>query len=358
MKFDINKINIPNALKYRAMFIAGGLTHCIFLIVFYFYDIFPMMIVNGVSIAIYVLGSLFSVRKSTGTMKYGWMLAFFGEIVLHGFLCTLLFGWGADFHLYMLIIVPLAIYVLFLSSTIGVFVATVSVMIVVDFAAFILAGVLVNNTEMLPYYPLSYDESTTLSRINIFFSAIILIGFAMLFALEIHMLLRDLNETNHRLEFIANHDQLTGLYNRHSIKPMVGRLEISERPYCVVLGDIDDFKKVNDTYGHDTGDETLRQVADAIKCGISDGDIACRWGGEEMLLVLLGSRAECMQRITAIREDIISRSVKHDSGELGVTITFGFVDYTEAEGLERQVSLADSRLYFGKKNGKNVIVHE
>lgn len=358
MKFDLNKLNISSSLKYRAMFVAGGVAHAVFLVFFYFAGIMPLVFVNIGSVSVYVLGSLFSVRKSTGTVKYGWMIVFFSEIVIHSVLCTLLLGWDPSFHLYLLVIMPIAIYVLFFSASIGKFLVTVGVMTIVDFGAVVASGIILKNFEMLPYYPLSYSDAMILDRVNLFISAVILVFFAMLFALEIYGLLHNLGETNKKLEFIANHDQLTGLYNRHSIKPMVNRIEISGRSYCVALGDIDDFKKVNDTYGHDAGDETLRQVSDAIKCGIEDSDIACRWGGEEILLIIVGDRAECLERVNAIRNDIISRKVKNGEDEFGVTVTVGFVDNTEAEGLERLVSLADSRLYYGKKNGKNMIVSE
>lgn len=358
MKFDLNKLNISSSLKYRAMFIAGGVAHSVFLVCFYMAGIMPLVYVNIGSVMVYVLGSLFSVRKSTGTVKYGWMIVFFSEIVIHSVLCTLLLGWDPSFHLYLLVIMPIAIYVLFFSTSIGKFLVTVGVMIIVDFGSVIASGIILTKFEMLPYYPLSYSEATFLDRVNLFLSAVILVFFAMLFALEIYGLLHHLGETNKKLEYIANHDQLTGLYNRHSIKPMVNRIEISGRSYCVALGDIDDFKKVNDTYGHDAGDETLRQVADAIKCGIGDGDIACRWGGEELLLITVGNRAECLARINAIRDDIVSRKMKNGEKDFNVTVTIGIADNTEAEGLERLVSLADERLYHGKKNGKNMIVSE
>ncbi len=356
MKFDFNKINVSSALKYRLMFILGGIAHSIFLLLFLEMNILPMVFVNVASISVYVLESFFSVRKSTGTMKYGWMLAFYSEIVIHSLLCTLLLGWNPDFHLYLIAILPLAIYVLFFSCGIERFLITVTVFCVIDIVAVTGAGIMISNSEMLPYYPLSYDEVAMFSRINTLFVAVLLVGFALLFALEIHGLLRDLNETNQKLEYIATHDKLTGLLNRHSLRPMVDRLEVADMHYCVVLGDIDDFKKVNDTYGHDCGDLVLKTVADTIKDGISEGDIVCRWGGEEILLVLLGTHEECYERIRTIREAIISREIQYNDISMNITLTFGFADCCEAFGIEKIVTLTDKRLYKGKTSGKNVII--
>ena len=131
-----------------------------------------------------------------------------------------------------------------------------------------------------------------------------------------------------------------------------------------MLGDIDDFKKVNDTYGHDAGDLVLKTVATKITENLFGQDTACRWGGEEMLIILRGGKADCMSRAKQIRESIINEEMEHEGKLLHVTMTFGFVDCTELptdlpgeithfEGL---ITLADKRLYRGKESGKNRIV--
>lgn len=107
--------------------------------------------------------------------------------------------------------------------------------------------------------------------INIAFNIALLFGFSTLFILEIHNLINKLNETNDRLNYIATHDALTGLYNRHSLTGALSALKTSERPFCIVMGDLDDFKKVNDTYGHECGDVVLKSVSEVILRNMAAG---------------------------------------------------------------------------------------
>ena len=157
------------------------------------------------------------------------------------------------------------------------------------------------------------------------------------------------------------HDSLTGLYNRHSLRDFFDSLDESGNEYCVALGDIDNFKRVNDTYGHDCGDDVLVTVSDIIKKSMAENDLACRWGGEEILIIMRGTRSDCLGRMRDIREQINSSVVETGSNSISVTMTFGFADCHEVENsgknhMDSIVILVDGRLYVGKKSGKNVII--
>ncbi len=358
MRFDIDKININSSVKYRMMFAAGGVVHACYIGMFIWLGIIPLVIVNVCSVLLYAMGSLLSVNKKTGLMKYGWMVAFYAEITIHTLLCMLLIGVDTNFYLYSLAIMPVAVYVLFLSCKIKVFLASVGAFAIVDFAALFMGFYAEMNNSNLPYYPLTYDEVELFRIFNVVCAGVILLMFSFLFALEIHVLLKRLEESNHQLEYTATHDALTGLLNRRSLRPLAEKLIQDEEHFCVVLGDIDDFKKVNDTYGHDAGDLALKTLSAIIRSSIHDGDIACRWGGEEILLILRGSDEECLERISRIREQIIASELQHEDNNFRVTATFGFVSCTETAGIEKLVSIADKRLYVGKTNGKNVIISE
>ncbi len=358
MRFDISSININSALKYRLMFIAGGIIHACYIGMFLWLEIYPLAIVNVCSVLLYILGSFLSVNKKTKLMRYGWMVAFYMEIMIHTTLCMLLIGVDTNFYLYALAIMPVSVYVLFLTCTIKVFLRSVAAMAAVDTVSVFASFYIEKRSLTLPYYPLTYDEIELFRVFNVVCAGVILLMFSFLFALEIHALLRRLEESNKQLKYTATHDALTGLFNRRSLRPMADRLIETGEHFCVALGDIDDFKKVNDTYGHDAGDTALMTVADALRDGIADGDIACRWGGEELLLILRGSDEECLERLRGIWSSIGAAEMAHESGSFRVTITFGFVSCSVTRDIERLVSLADKRLYVGKTGGKNVIVSE
>lgn len=358
MKFDIDRINVNSTLKYRLIFIAGGIIHACYIGIFWNIGIMPLVAFNVFSVLLYLFGSFLSVSKKTGLIRYGWMVAFYLEILVHTLLCMLLIGLDTNFYLYVLAIVPVSVYVMYLSYSLRTFLVSMAAITVTDIIAISTAFYVEKNTTAFPYYPLTYDETEFFRIFNVICCAAILLVFSFLFALEIHMLLKRLEESNGQLKYIATHDALTGLFNRRSIRPLVEELAATEEVFCVALGDIDDFKKVNDTYGHDAGDTALKTVARIITDGISEGDIACRWGGEEMLLVLRGSEEECLERLTGIWKSIGSAQMPKEDGTFGVTITFGFVSGREERNIEKLVSLADKRLYIGKTSGKNRIISE
>lgn len=208
--------------------------------------------------------------------------------------------------------------------------------------------------------PLTLNETDLMRTINIAFNIALLFGFSTLFILEIHNLINKLNETNDRLNYIATHDALTGLYNRHSLIGALSALKTSERPFCIVMGDLDDFKKVNDTYGHECGDVVLKSVSEVILRNMGGGNTACRWGGEEILMIMYGTAMDCFNTISRIKAQINNLKITHDGTPVKVSMTFGFAASGESgsQDIDAMLSTVDKRLYKGKASGKNVIVVE
>lgn len=155
-------------------------------------------------------------------------------------------------------------------------------------------------------------------------------------------------------------DPLTGLGNRRYVKGFAAKLEDRHKEtgmlYSVAIGDIDFFKKVNDTYGHNAGDEVLKAVAGILKEGMRGRGIAARWGGEEFILVFdkCSSRdgAETLNRILSQIRELTTSTEGFD---IKVTMTFGITD-PEGRDLEQVVEEADEKLYYGKTHGRNQVV--
>ncbi len=355
MKLSIEKLNISGSVKNRLMFVSGAVLHLCFLFIFLTMEIMPLVYVNIGSVLLYIIGALFGVNKF-GHMRYGWIIGFYLEIILHAVVATLLLGNNVSFHLYALIVIPMGIYVLFFSCSVEKFLFTLLAFVVGAVVMVAASFVALDKLEMFPYFPLSYDETQVLRMFNLAVVAAMLVVFSLLFAIEIYALVQRLNETNRRLEYTATHDELTGLYNRRSLRPMFDLLETIGEPYCVALGDIDDFKKVNDVHGHDAGDLVLKTVSAIISDGICWDDIACRWGGEEILIILRGEYSDCLARLEEIHRRIQSERVCHVDRQIGVTMTFGFLDSAAEDNTDAMISAVDKLLYYGKKNGKNQIV--
>jgi diguanylate cyclase (GGDEF)-like protein len=157
-------------------------------------------------------------------------------------------------------------------------------------------------------------------------------------------------------------DSLTGLANRRSFEDTL-RSELARATrfgdsVCVVLADLDDFKNVNDRYGHGAGDEVLKGFAAALRTSVRESDVACRWGGEEFALVLPGTDHTGGVRLAErARAMIESHEFRMPNGEaLYVTASFGVADYPASHELGELLAAADSALYAAKREGKNRVV--
>ena len=159
----------------------------------------------------------------------------------------------------------------------------------------------------------------------------------------------------------SNRDALTGLFNRRYIDASLERELIlayrGGRPLSVVMGDIDYFKTVNDRYGHLAGDDVLCGVAAQITKFFRDGDFACRYGGEEFLLVLPGMpEAKARERVELLRAAIEAAGVKHEGAIIAVTASFGVASFPDSGKTRVElVAAADEALYAAKRGGRNQV---
>lgn len=162
------------------------------------------------------------------------------------------------------------------------------------------------------------------------------------------------------LRSLVERDTLTELYNRrsggHHLTASVEKAKSQNMPFTLVIGDIDFFKKVNDTYGHQCGDLVLKSISQMLRKHMRDKGYAIRWGGEEFLLVYENSTLEeAHKSLSALLEEIRSTSIISDDNQIHVTMTFGMV-CDPARDLKELLRVADDRLYFGKNHGRNQIV--
>ncbi|OGG95136.1 MAG: hypothetical protein A2527_08165 [Candidatus Lambdaproteobacteria bacterium RIFOXYD2_FULL_50_16] len=175
--------------------------------------------------------------------------------------------------------------------------------------------------------------------------------------LNLRRALVTLEQKNQQLERMVVTDGLTGLFNHKFVFEMLAR-EVSEAkryksPLSIVMFDVDFFKKVNDNYGHQIGDEVLVKVSATIKSGVRQADIAGRYGGEEFLVILPASDLKsARQAAEKIRVSIEAIVWPHQG--LKTTISGGVVQYSNETELEL-IDSADKLLYLAKQTGRNKI---
>ena len=157
----------------------------------------------------------------------------------------------------------------------------------------------------------------------------------------------------------ALRDPLTGLYNRRYLAEMLenelARVKREKKSMSVIVTDIDHFKNINDNYGHQIGDEFLRKIASLINNHTRKTDIACRYGGEEFLLVMPGTSVKsAAKRAEGLRLECTQIQVPYENKELSVTLSFGVASYpAHGQGAEEIVIKADKALYKSKRSGRN-----
>ncbi|MGD0210227.1 MAG: GGDEF domain-containing protein [Desulfomonilia bacterium] len=171
----------------------------------------------------------------------------------------------------------------------------------------------------------------------------------------------ELSDAMHLIKQQAIHDDLTGVYNRGYLFQILSRekslADRGECPFSVCIFDLDDFKKVNDTYGHFYGDAVLKTLTERTRENIRQQDYIARYGGEEFVLVLaysdLGDAVKCAERIRKMISEISFPGLPED---LRVTISMGLTRYQPGETIDALLVRADDALYRAKRSGKNTII--
>lgn len=158
-----------------------------------------------------------------------------------------------------------------------------------------------------------------------------------------------------RAQLQASTDGLTGLANRRATSELVAQLLRRDEPVTVAMVDLDRFKTLNDTYGHEAGDRALRSFAEVARRALRDGDVLGRWGGEEFVLALPGlDRHDAVAVFERMRAALADAAAK---AELPVvTASFGVVDNCVSRDLDDAVRLADEALLAAKAQGRDRIV--
>ncbi|WP_092159846.1 sensor domain-containing diguanylate cyclase [Maridesulfovibrio ferrireducens] len=174
-----------------------------------------------------------------------------------------------------------------------------------------------------------------------------------------------INHFQGRLENQANTDELTGVANRRSFeKRFDGAMSLylkTGSPFSVVLLDLDRFKEVNDTCGHNEGDRLLKEISGVINSSIRESDLCARWGGDEFIVLVSGDSSQAVFIAERIRSSVEQASVCKDiisieSAVMNVTVSCGVAQYLSGDTLDSLTLRADKAMYESKELGKNKVV--
>ena len=325
----------------RYMLAVGGsmFIHAVLAVIFAMAGRLGFVALNGLAIGFYCFWVWLFTRRAVDE----WMLlALYLDVVLHACIYNVFLGQGTAFYLYPFIIIP----VTFFLSTRDI---KKSYTLAVSVALSVLSVLLMLIT--LSIQPIDPFQDSGLTQqffhVNVLLCALLLCVYTSEFMTETL-------STQQSLSFHAENDALTGLRNRYGFTKEVEKLHGTQ--YCVVMCDIDDFKRINDAHGHSVGDAVLSKVGRALLTSTRREDAVCRWGGEEFLMVLRCDLEAAQATVERIRRKLAVTTVEANGASVSATMTFGLADCLEAESFDDLVRIADGNLLRGKRSGKNCLV--
>ena len=330
-------------ILYIIVFLAFILDVCfagIEVLKMYPYRIFTLFAAN-------ILLFIYTYRSKTKVSLFLFMIFLF----LYTFFMIPCVGWSAGMQNYFIIILMLTFFAMH-ASTLYKFAYAGIVLVIRVVVIWIYGGIkpLTNITS-------TDDKLLQITNISAVFCSIIFISYV--FSKQENESENKLMKYNDQLRKEAGTDQLTGLFNRRRTLEYLELLREDKETgvVSVAMGDIDFFKKVNDTYGHDAGDEVLKFVAKAMKDNSRDSSFISRWGGEEFLIIIPNCNGDnAFIALERLRRAIKDSVIKVGDAEIKITMTFGLTEFGFHQDIDRVIKEADEKLYYGKNNGRNQVV--
>lgn len=336
--------------RFRFLAVFMGIVHVILAGIGIGLDCGPLAVSNVIAAVVAVVTLLFT--KSTRNFFIGISIIYFVTCFQSLFACVLL-GWTYGFSLYNLVIIPVLFYMLYMTKSISDPKKYALIYTMLNCICTLVLRRFVYEGDPLYYYPVNTDFRVSFFNNVVCF--LYIISFSTLFILELTANREELEKQTRELKHLANYDELTKLRNRRSMLNVWKDLKRTD--YCVVMGDIDDFKKINDTYGHEKGDEVLKLVASSMQGAVDRVDYVSRWGGEEFLMIVFGNIAYALKVIDKVQRELKNADLTVGEQKIRVTMTFGISECGSVTGgnIDELIRQADRRLYIGKNSGKNCI---
>lgn len=346
----MTKLMDPGKARMMGVTLSFGFLfiHILLYLLFTRYGVKPMAVFNLFSMLFYV-GMLVLAEK--GKFRF-FSVAVYVEVVAHMSAAVYFTGWESGFQNTLIGMSILLFYSEYIGRHINVRFARSAPLSLLGMAAYLALCVVDHRHE--PAYPLPGEVAFVLQ----------IAWGVVVFSITIFSLYtfsRLTYGSERLLSEEVNHDQLTGLANRYYVADYLHALEEGGglEGYWAAMLDIDDFKCVNDTYGHNCGDYVLTEIADILRANAAGATVA-RWGGEEFLLLGqngdgAGDRAE---PLNALREKVMRHPFVFEGRPIAVTVTMGIADYRPGSSIHEWLGAADHRLYEGKNRGKNLVVAE
>lgn len=312
-----------------------------------------MFVINIVSILFYLYGFKIIEKSKYNLVMYARLTLL--EILLYTFLCIIIFGWQCGFQYWLFALI---------SSFLKDYVAPERTRGKRDksihFLILMVAGIFIGAYLIHKYIDVPFTDypSDIVATIMVIFNAVL--AFTAVGAFT-RIYTRQMEYKYLTLYHMADYDQLTGLGNRYYMNDLLMQEESissENHRYSLAMVDIDHFKKVNDTYGHDNGDAVLCEVSKILSRNATDEIKVGRWGGEEFLIIGTHniSYIEFQKRLEKIRVEVEEHLFAIADTTIRCTISIGAAHYVEGCGIKCIMKDADTNLYIAKDSGRNKVI--
>lgn len=347
MKYiQINTRKNSTGKTYRNIIFLIFSSHIAFTILFLILPFYPFAIYNGFSCIFYIcILSLIKAEhyRAAITLTHA-------EICLFVIAATIFSGWNSGFSLFLISLSTLVYFCPYKSTYVPYLFSIGEFLIFFTLKLYSLS-----HPPLIPI--LSPGWSTFFYCFNGLLSFTIILYAAFISKISTSFTEKKLRDENEVLQEIADHDTLTHLWSRNYMQNKFCLEQKNCRRTILVMCDIDNFKKINDTYGHLCGDYVLARLATIMQELCPPNSDICRWGGEEFVILFYEiTRKEAYEITEKLREYIASHIFNYNQIALNLTMTFGISSTDEKSDLEGLTRLADARLYQGKENGKNCVI--
>ncbi len=305
------------------------------------------------SIATYIVTYFILYKK----LAYLFIATIFFEIFIFVLLATLSFGWDYGFQLYCFSFMVAVFFCdYYVNKKLQIKKSTIYILTLNIFTYFALR---IWTHTHAPLYSLPDPNIGLIFHLsNAAITFAFVISYLSIYGKTVFHLEKALVDTAYR-------DPLTGLRNRRRMQELltIANEEFTQKPYniCIAMVDIDHFKQINDTYGHDAGDEVLVTIANIFleRHNQNNSFHACRWGGEEFLIFYRKyqkSNLEIYQEFESIRQEIEQNAISYQDVTLHCTVTIGLSFNTDSRSISDMIKHADENLYKGKEEGRNRVI--
>ncbi|MCR5452206.1 MAG: GGDEF domain-containing protein [Lachnospiraceae bacterium] len=322
--------------------------HFILLVVFGLWGAWIIALVNCVSLLVYI--KLLGVIKDYPDRFF---LIVFAEIVIHMVAATICVGWDSCFYIYTIGVIPFGFFSDYMSRKDGAKGFNPLVLTAMSGLAYLVERLYTLFNPAI--YNIDKSKVEGLGIVNM-----VMVGAFL--TISTYVFINSILDNESELMDVAEYDALTELGNRHRIDrtmPLYGiDVDCSKKLYSTAILDIDNFKKVNDNFGHLAGDQVLRDIARILRHYESSDVFVFRWGGEEFMIIVIGddSYSKLMELCEKVRCDVAGNVSIFDYFRIVVTISSGVAECCIGEAFKDLTERADKCLYQAKGNGKNQVV--